>query len=307
MIKLVATRVLLGLVTLLIAVSGAFFLVHGTGSPAHQILGESATPERVAELNHQLGLDRPILAQYGDFLGQLVRGDLGESLRYGQSNSSLILERLPATLELAAVALLIALVIGVPLGCIAAMREGRLADRVVSAVSLVGVSVPIFWLGLMAILFFAVRLGWLPAGQRNGLSFVILPGVTLSTLPLAQVARLTRSSMAETLRQQYITASRARGLSSWSVVLNHALRNSAIPVLTIFGLQTGLLLSGAVTVEYVFSWPGLGSLATDAVQGRDFTLVQAVVVVGVAAFVIVNLVVDVLYGIIDPRIRDGKV
>jgi peptide/nickel transport system permease protein len=307
MIKLVGTRLALGLVTLIIAVSGAFVLVHGNGSPANEILGSSATADRVAALNHQLGLDRPLAVQYGDFLGQLVRGDLGQSLRYGQSNSSLILERLPATAELAGMALLIALVVGVPLGCIAAMREGKLADRLVSVVSLVGVSMPIFWLGLMAILFFAVHLGWFPAGQRDGLASVVLPGVTLSTLPLAQVARLTRSSMSETFRQQFVIASRARGLSTWSVVVNHALRNSAIPVLTIFGLQTGLLLSGAVTVEYVFAWPGLGTLATDAVQGRDFTLVQAVVVVGVAVFVITNLVVDVLYGIIDPRIRDGKV
>ncbi|MBF8191829.1 ABC transporter permease [Nonomuraea sp. K274] len=307
MIKLVATRIGLGLVTLFIAVSGAFFLVHSSGSPAVQILGESASPERVAALNHQLGLDRPLVVQYLGFLGQLVRGDLGESLRYAQPNATLIMERLPATVELAAAALLIALVVGVPLGALAATREGRLADRLVSAVSLVGVSMPIFWIGLMAILFFAVRLHWLPAGQRDGLASLVLPAVTLSALPLAQIARLTRSSMSETLRQQFITASRARGLSAARVVINHALRNSAIPVLTIFGLQTGLLLSGAVTVEFVFSWPGLGTLATNAVQGRDFTLVQAVVVVGVAVFVITNLVVDVLYGIIDPRIRDGRV
>lgn len=307
MIKLLATRLGLGLVTLFIAVTGAFFLVHSSGSPAVQILGESASPERVAALNHQLGLDRPMVVQYLDFLGQLVRGDLGESLRYAQPNASLIMERLPATVELAAAALLIALVIGVPLGALAATREGRPADRLVSAISLVGVSMPIFWIGLMAILFFAVRLHWLPAGQRDGLASLVLPAVTLAALPLAQIARLARSTMSETLRQQFITASRARGLSSARVVINHALRNSAIPVLTIFGLQTGLLLSGAVTVEFVFSWPGLGTLATNAVQGRDFTLVQAVVVVGVAVFVITNLVVDVLYGIIDPRIRDGRV
>ena len=301
MIKLLATRVPLGLVTLIIAVSGTFFLVHGSGSPADQILGTSATADRVAALN------RPLINQYGEFLGQLVRGDLGQSLRYSQPNSTLILERIPATAELASIALAIALLLGVPLGCVAAMHQGRFIDRVVSAISLLGVSVPIFWLGLMAILFFAVHLGWLPSGQRGGLSSAVLPGITLSTLPLAQVARLTRSSMAETLRAQFITASRARGLSTWSIVANHAFRNSAIPVLTIFGLQTGLLLSGAVTVEYVFAWPGLGTLATEAVGGLDFTLVQAIVVAGVTVFVITNLIVDVLYGIIDPRIRDGRV
>ena len=307
MIKLLGARLGLGLVTLLIAVSGTFFLVHGTGSPADEILGTSATAERVDALNHELGLDRPLIAQYAEFLGQLVRGDLGKSLRYGESNSTLILERLPATIQLAAVALAVALLIGVPLGTVAAMREGQFVDRLVSAVSLLGVSVPIFWLGLMAILFFAVHLGWLPAGQRDGWNSVVLPGLTLSTLPLAQIARLTRASVAETFREQFITASRALGLSTWSIVVNHALRNSAIPVLTIFGLQTGLLLSGAVTIEYVFAWPGLGTLATQAVQSRDFTLIQAVVVVGVTIFVITNLVIDVLYGVIDPRIRDSKV
>lgn len=307
MIKLLATRVPLGLVTLMIAVSGTFFLVHGSGSPADQILGTSATTDRVAALNHELGLDRPLVSQYGEFLGQLVRGDLGQSLRYEQPNAALILERLPATVELASIALAIALLVGVPLGCVAAMNEGRFVDRLVSGISLIGVSVPIFWLGLMAILFFAVHLGWLPSGQREDLTSAVLPGITLSTLPLAQVARLTRSSMAEAFREQFITASRARGLSTWSIVANHALRNSAIPILTILGLQTGLLLSGAVTVEYVFAWPGLGTLATEAVGGRDFTLVQAIVVVGVTVFVITNLIVDVLYGIIDPRIRGGRV
>jgi peptide/nickel transport system permease protein len=306
MIKFLVTRVGLGLITLLIAVTGAFFLIHGSGNPSAELLGTSATPDRIAALNQELGLDRPLIVQYGDFLGHLITGDLGSSLRYQQSNASLILERLPATIELASAALLIALVVGVPLGCIAAIYEGRLIDRVVSAISLLGLSVPIFWLGLMGILVFAVNLGLLPAGQRDGTLSVILPAISLAALPMAQIARLTRSSMAETLREQFITASRARGLSSMSIILNHALRNSSVPVLTIFGLQTGFLLSGAVTVEYVFAWPGLGTLSTQAVQARDFTLVQAVVVVGVAAFVVINLIVDVLYGLIDPRIRDGR-
>lgn len=307
MIKLLAIRIGLGLVTLLIAVTVAFLIVRGSGDPAAELLGASATPERVAQLRHELGLDAPLLTQYLHFLGGLVRGDLGESLRYNQPNLELVMQRLPATFQLAGAALLIAVVVGVPLGTLAATREGTWVDRLASAVALFGQSVPVFWLGLMLILLFAVQLHWLPAGQQSGPLSVVLPAVALSTLPMAQIARLTRSSMSETLGEQFIVAGRARGLSTAAIVLRHGLRNSAIPVLTIFGLQVGALLSGAVTVEYVFAWPGLGTLATQAVQGRDFTLVQAVVVVGVAVFVVVNLVIDVLYVVVDPRIRKSTV
>ncbi len=306
MIRLLVTRVLLGIVTLLIAVTVTFFVVHASGNPVAQILGDSATPGRVAEVTHQLGLDRPLYEQYLEFLGQLARGDLGVSLRYNEPNAELVLQRMPATAELAASALLIALVLGVTLGCVAAVREGGAVDRVVTAVSAIGTSAPVFWFGLMGILVFAVLLGWLPAGQMQSPISLVLPASTLSLLPLAQVARLTRSAMSETLRMPFVVAANARGLAPLRVIVNHALRNSAIPVLTIFGLQTGLLLSGAVTVEYVFAWPGLGTLATDAVQGRDFSLVQAVVVVGVVVFVLVNFVVDLLYTIIDPRIRESR-
>jgi peptide/nickel transport system permease protein len=306
-IKLLGIRIGLGLVTLLIAVTVAFLIVRGSGDPAAELLGASATPDRIADLRHQLGLDAPLISQYFDFLGGLLRGDLGESLRYNQPNFDLVMQRLPSTFELAGVALIIACVVGVPLGTLAAMKEGTWVDRLASAVALFGQSVPVFWLGLMLILLFAVQLHWLPAGQQNGPLSVILPAVALSTLPMAQIARLTRSSMSETLSEQFIVAGRARGLSTASIVLKHGLRNSSIPVITIFGLQVGALLSGAVTVEYVFAWPGLGTLATQAVQGRDFTLVQAVVVVGVAVFVVVNLVIDVLYVVVDPRIRRSTV
>jgi peptide/nickel transport system permease protein len=306
MIRLLLTRLGLGLITLLLAVTATFVIVHSTGSPALQILGDSATPEQVAELERSIGLDQPLPLQYVEFLGQLARGDLGESLRYGQPNAELIMERMPVTVELAVAALLIALVVGVALGALAATREGSVLDRLVTGLSAIGTSAPLFWVGMMAILLFAVQLGWLPAGQRQAPVSLVLPALTLSLLPLAQLARLTRSTMAETLQSPFVMGARARGLSSARVILNHALRNSAIPVLTMFGLQTGALLSGAVTVEFVFAWPGLGTLATQAVQGRDFTLVQAIVVVGVAVFVVVNLVVDVLYTIIDPRIRGGR-
>lgn len=304
MIRLVMSKTANAVLTLLIASSLAFFLARGSGSPVREILGESATPEQIAQLTAQLGLDKPLIVQYGQFLLDLVTFDLGDSLRYGQSNLDLIAGRLPASIELALFALLLAVAVGVPLGIIAAMREGSIIDRIASVLALLGQSVPLFWLGLMLILLFAVQLGWFPAGQNDGIESLVLPAVTLSTLPMAQIARLTRSSMSEVLNEGFISAARARGLAGWRIILVHAFRPASLPVVTIVGLQAGMLLSGAVTVEYVFAWPGLGSLATQAVQTRDFPLVQSIVVVGALVFVLINLVVDLLYGLVDPRIRE---
>lgn len=303
MLKSIGWRALLSAVTLLIAVSFAFFIARGSGDPAAELLGASATPARIAALRVELGLSEPLFNQYINYLGGIFTGNLGESLRYSEPNLQLILQRLPATLQLTFVAIGIAVVVGVPLGCLAAIKEGRIIDRVASTFALLGQSVPVFWLGLMLILVFAINLGIFPAGLRSGPLSVVLPAVALSTLPMAQIARLTRSAMAEVLSDQFIIAARSRGLSALSIYVRHALRNSLVPVVTVFGLQLGALLSGAVTVEYVFAWPGLGTLATQAIQSRDFTLVQAVVVVGVVIFVVINLLIDILYAVIDPRIR----
>jgi peptide/nickel transport system permease protein len=303
--RFLASKALQGLATLLIAVSIAFLLARGTGDPVREMLGDLASQQQVAALQAQLGLDRSIGLQYVAFLKDLVIFDLGESLRYGTSNLDLILSRLPASALLAAAAMLLAVVAGVPLGIWAALKEGRLADRVASTIALTGQSIPLFWLGLMLILFFAVGLGWLPAGQYTGFRSLILPAVTLSTLPMAQIARLTRSGMTEILGETFVSASHARGITRWRIVLVHAFRNACLPVITIIGLQAGTLLSGAITVEFVFAWPGLGTLATQAVQTRDFSLIQAIVVFGAVVFVVINLLVDLLYGILDPRIRDG--
>ncbi|MGI5242237.1 ABC transporter permease [Dactylosporangium sp. CA-139066] len=305
MIRFLLGKVANALATLLIAVSIAFFLARSTGDPVRQMLGDFATDDQVAQLKAQLGLDRPLGVQYLSFLGHLVTGNLGDSLRYGASNLELILGRLPASLELVAGAMVIAVLFGVPLGIWAAMREGRLVDRLASTVALAGQSVPLFWLGLMLILIFAVSLGWLPAGQATGFSSLVLPALTLSMLPMAQIARLTRSGMSEVLGETFISATHARGIKPWRTNLIHGFRNASLPVITIVGLQAGALLSSAVTVEFVFAWPGLGSLATQAVQTRDFPLIQAIVVVGAVVFVVINLIVDVLYGALDPRIRDG--
>jgi peptide/nickel transport system permease protein len=305
MTRFLVGKVVNGLITLILAVSIAFFLARGTGNPVREMLGDFATDSQVADLSARLGFDRPLLIQYFDFFGHLFTGDLGQSLRYGASNVDLVMARLPASLTLAVAAMLIAVIIGVPLGIWAAVREGRPADRLASVVALIGQSVPLFWLGLMLILVFAVQLGWFPAGQATGLSSVVLPAVTLSMLPMAQIARLTRSGMSEVLQDTFISAVDARGIATWRKVFVHGFRNASLPVITIVGLQTGALLSGAVTVEYVFAWPGLGSLATQAVQTRDFPLVQAIVVFGAVVFVLINLAVDVLYGVLDPRVRDG--
>ena len=292
--------------TLLIAVTIAFLLARASGDPVHEVLGDMASEEQIAQLRQRLGLDKSLPGQYIDFLGHLASGDLGTSLRYDTSNLELILSRLPSSIILAAGAISLGILFGIPLGIVASLNEGRAADRVASGLALIGESIPLFWLGLMLILVFAVQLKWLPAGQAGSVSSLILPALTLSTLPTAQIARLTRSSLTEVLGETFISAARARGISAFRTVFVHAFRNASLPVLTIIGLQTGALLSGAVTVEYVFAWPGLGTLATQAVANRDFALIQSLVVFGASIFVIVNVIVDILYGLLDPRIREGE-
>ncbi|WP_116996747.1 ABC transporter permease [Desertimonas flava] len=299
-------KVIGAFVTLFVAVTMAFFITRLAGDPTEQILGGFATADQVAAKRHELGLDRPLIEQYLSFLGDLARGDLGQSLRFNRSNTELIGSRIFASAKLTAVALVIAIVIGVPLGLFAARREGRLGDRMSSIVALLGQSVPVYWLGMMAVIVFAVNLQWLPAGQDRSLASLVLPSLVLSTIPLARVTRLTRSAMTEVLEEPFVAAARARGLSERRVLYRHGLRNAALPIITLLGLQAGMLLSGAVTVEAVFAWPGLGSLAVQAVEFRDAPLVLALVVFGALAFVAINLTVDIAYGIVDPRVRDAR-
>jgi peptide/nickel transport system permease protein len=303
MIRFVVVKTGAVLVTLFLALSGAFLLSRLSGDPVANILGPFATPDQVAALRETLGLDGPLWRQYTEYLGALASGDLGDSLQFYRSNVSMILDRLPYTLQLLGAGMLLAVLGGVPLGVLAATREGGVWDRAASALAVLGQSVPVFWLGMMLVSVFAVRLGLLPAGQAGGPENLVLPAVTMAMYPMAHIARLTRSTMAEVLREPYIASVRARGLAGWRVIWVHALRNSAPPVLTVTALQTGMLLSGAVAVEYVYSWPGLGSLALQAIQFRDFPLVQAIVVVGSVSFVVINLVADLLYAVVDPRLR----
>jgi peptide/nickel transport system permease protein len=304
--RFILRKVLSGVITLFLAATLAFFISKLSGDPTIQMLGLSATPEQIAELKAQLGFDRPVLVQYADFIGNISRGDLGKSLFSAESNLDAILGRLPASIQLALLAVTLGALIGIPVGVYAASREGRAGDRITTILSIVGQSVPVFWLGLILVLVFSLNLGWFPAGFKGDWRNLVLPVITLATIPIARISRLTRSAMTNSLEDNYITAARARGLTSRRVLFAHGLKNASLPVVTLIGLQVGTLLSGAITVETVFAWPGIGSLATQAVTNRDIPLVQALVVFGAAAFVLINTCVDLLYGVLDPRVRDSR-
>ncbi|MEU1755492.1 ABC transporter permease [Micromonospora matsumotoense] len=302
-VRRVGGRVASLFASLLIALSLAFLLGRLSGDPTATILGPMAPPEQREALRHQLGLDLPVLVQYLDYLKGVFTGDLGQSLQFYQSNTSMIADRLPFTLQLVGAGMALALLVGIPLGVLAATREGTWWDRGASTLALLGQSVPVFWFGMMLVVLFAVKLGWLPAGQSGSPKHLILPALTMSVYPMAHIARLTRASMSDALAEPYIDSARARGISTRRVIWRHAFTNAMMPILTIVVLQTGILLSGAVAVEYVYSWPGLGQLALQAIQFRDFPLVQAIVVFGALVFVVLNLLVDVLHSIVDPRVR----
>ena len=290
--------VLLGVATLV------FSLIHLIpGDPAQAMLGEAAPQADVEELRHRLGLDRPLLQQYGAFLSGLVRGDLGTSLRTGEPVTSQIVDRMPATFELAVAAMLVAIVISIPLGIAAAVRRGTVADHAAMTLSLAGVSVPNFWLGPLLAIVFAVELGWLPVSGRGTWSHLVLPAVSLGAALAAILARMTRATMLEELREQYVVAARARGVSRFRAIVRHAFRNSLIPVVTLVGLQFGAVLTGAVITETIFAWPGIGRLLIQSIGFRDYPLVQGCILLIALTYVAVNLITDVLYGVLDPRIR----
>ncbi len=280
-----------------------FLLLHLTGDPATLLLPPDATPEDLARFRNALGFDRPLLEQYGRFLSGLLRGDFGQSLRYHQPALGLVVERLPATAELAFAALALALVVAFPAGILSAVKRGTAWDTLVITGALLGQSLPTFWLGIMLILVVSVTLGWLPAGGRGGLDHLVLPAVTLAGFSMARIARLVRSGMLEILSQDYIRTARAKGLAELVLLRRHAVRNMLIPVVTVIGLDLGTLLGGAVITETIFAWPGIGQLAISAIQFRDYALVQSAVFLVAAGYVLVNLLVDVLYTWLNPRIR----
>jgi peptide/nickel transport system permease protein len=293
-----AIPVLLGVATLV------FSLIHLIpGDPAQAMLGDAASPESVIELRTRLGLNRPLHVQYAAFLMGVARGDLGVSLRTNERVSSAIAARLPATVELALAAMLVAVVIAIPTGIVAAVWSGTGVDHAATTLALVGLSMPTFWLGPLLGLVFSVELGWLPVSGRGTVAHLVLPAITLG-LPLAAVlARMTRASLMDELGETYVTAARARGLSEARIVLRHAFRNSLIPIVTVLGLQVGGVLTGAVITETIFAWPGVGRLLIQSIGFRDYPLVQGCILLIAVTYVSVNLLTDMAYAFLDPRIR----
>jgi ABC-type dipeptide/oligopeptide/nickel transport system permease component len=290
--------VLLGVATLV------FALIHLVpGDPATAMLGESAPAADITELRSRLGLDRPLLSQYTHFLGGLTKGDLGTSFRYGTPVAREIRQRMGPTVQLALVAMLVAIVIAVPLGVLGALYQGRATDQIAMTVSLAGIAMPNFWLGPLLAIVFAVQLGWLPVSGTGTWQHLVLPAITLGAALAAMTARMTRASLIEELRELYVVAARARGLSVARAVVRHALRNSLIPVVTILGLQLGAVLTGTIITETIFSWPGVGRLLIQAIGFRDYPLVQGCILLISVTYVAMNLLVDLVYAWLDPRIR----
>lgn len=281
-----------------------FLIIHLSGDPAALALGADSTKEQVEEFRQQMGFDRPLVVQFLRYLGGVVRGDFGQSLRYHAPALPLVLERIPATLELTLAAMLIALAVGVPCGLVAALRRDTGVDLAVRMVALVGQSAPVFWLGIMLVFVFALKFRVLPSsGRDEGLWSLVLPAVALSSYSVASIARLLRAGILDVMRQDFIRTARAKGLRAASVVGRHMLRNALLPVVTMVGLQFGTLLGGAVITETIFAWPGLGRLVIQAIHNRDVFLVQASVFVIAVLFVLINLLIDILYTYLDPRIR----
>ncbi len=290
--------VVLGVVTVV------FLIVHLIpGDPVEIMLGEQARAVDREALRHEMGLDKPIHLQYVAFLKGLVRGDLGHSLHTKQPVLTSIARRLPATIELAAAAMAVALLLAIPLGLLAAYKKDSLVDQGSMLFALLGISMPNFWLGPLLIIVFSLKLGWFPVSGRGSLAHVVLPAITLGTAMAAILTRMTRASMLDVIQSDYITTARAKGVRESLVVLKHAFRNALIPVVTIVGLQIGGLLAGSIITETIFAWPGIGRLTIQAINARDYPLVQGCVLIIALGYVLVNFATDLLYGLIDPRIR----
>jgi len=297
-------RILISIPTLVGVLVIVFMMVRlAPGDPAVLLAGEFASPEVIERARARFGLDRSYPEQFVRFIGGLAQGDLGRSTRTNRLVTEDLANFFPNTLELALAAIVVALIVGIPAGVISALRPNGPLDFGVTFVALLGVSMPVFWFGLLAILFFSVQLGWFPVAGRGTWQHLVLPAITLGLSSTAIIARMTRSSMLEVLNLDFVRTARAKGLPDRSVVLKHALRNALVPVVTVVGLQFGALLAGAVITETVFTWPGIGRLLVDSIRARDYPVVQGAVLLIAVSFVLVNLVVDLIYGFIDPRIR----
>lgn len=315
MLKTILNR-LIQLIPILFLVSTIIFVITRLipGDPALTMLGPQAPVEAVENLREELGLNESIFEQYLIYLKDILKGDFGKSYQYGEPVTKLLFDRFPNTLLLAAVSLAISLAIGIPIGIISATKHYSIFDYISMIIALVGVSIPIFWLGLMLVLVFSVNLEWLPSigmgSLENGLwdfiSHLILPSIALATIPTATFARVTRSSMLDVIKEDYIKSLRSKGLKEKKVIWKHALKNALPPIVTVIGLQTSMLLSGAILTETIFSWPGLGRLIVDAIQNRDYMLIQGAVLLIAFIFVFINLLVDITYLYINPKVSYGK-
>jgi peptide/nickel transport system permease protein len=304
MIRYISIRLLFALPALWLILTMVFLLAHIVpGDPVAQMLGEGARAEDLTQLRHALGLDLPLPVQYGRYLSGVLHGNLGESFRFQQPVLKVVAEHFPATLELAAVALLICALIGIPAGVLAAHKRGERTDHTVAVLTLFGLSVPNFALGPVLILLFSVVLGWLPVSGRGGISHLILPSFTLGAALAAILTRMVRTSVIEELSADYVRTARAKGVSESGVLFRHALRNALIPILTILGLQFGSLLAGTIVTESIFSWPGIGRLAVQAIGARDYPLLQGCILLIAVSYVFVNLLTDLVYALVDPRVR----
>jgi peptide/nickel transport system permease protein len=298
--RLLQAAVVLWLLTVIV-----FAISRISGSPVDLLVPIGAGPETRERLVEQYGLDRPLPIQYATFLGDAVQGDFGRSIRFQAPALELVLDRLPATLKLAGAALLLAIIVGIPLGMLGALAHGRRGDYAVTSLLTLGQATPSFWLGILLILYLGVELRWLPIAGDQGLTSLIMPAMALSIVPLVSIARLTRSSMIGVLRHDYVRTARAKGLRRSRVLFRHVAPNGLIPVVTIVGISLAELVSGAVITEQIFSWPGIGRLAVESINARDFPVVQAVTLVAAAGVVLASLIVDLVYLMLDPRIRDS--
>jgi ABC-type dipeptide/oligopeptide/nickel transport system permease component len=297
-------RFLLTLPAIWLVLTLVFLLIHIVpGDPVEQMLGEGAAPGQIVELRHNLGLDQPLLQQYGHYLWNIARGDFGQSFKFQAPVRHVIFERYPATLQLAFLALIVCAAIAIPLGVLAAHRRGTNTDRAVGVFTLFGLAVPNFALGPLLMVLFGIELGWLPISGRGGPLNYILPAATLGAALAAILTRMVRGAMLEELSSDYVRTARAKGLSTATVLVRHALRNALIPIITILGLQFGTLLAVTIVTETIFSWPGIGRLTVMAISSRDYPLLQGCILVIALSYVLVNLLTDLLYAVIDPRVR----
>lgn len=302
--RFILIRIGQGLLALWIVTVIVFAIGRLTGDPATMVLGMDASQEDLVAFRERLGLDKPVVVQYGIYIGRALKGDLGQSIKYPNLGAGgAVVKRLPATIYLAGVSLLLAVAIGIPLGVLSAVKRDTLFDGSAKIFALLGQSVPNFWLGLMMMWIFAVNLGWLPTSGTGGWKNFIMPAITLGSFQVAAITRLVRSAMLETLDSEYVKLARIKGIAEWKVLWKHCLRNAALTPLTYFGVIAAVTLTGSVTTETVFNWPGTGLMAFQAVLSRDFELIQALVLVFSGLFIVSSILVDILYAYLDPRIR----